>query len=332
VSIGQRVPPSSIAANTRYYVIDGLGHVRALVAPNGAITEVWHYDSWGNLISLPAQRIDQPFTWNGAYGWTYTPFTELYHLNPDYDPRTARYLQRQGSNPTNPYIAQENDPINNIDENLSSGGTQGLLQRGLPKDQRQQLVGTLKASGQFVAELHPGVLATEAAYGRDCYGEQLSALERMGAAVGAIGGFLGRLGRLASNTVQTVSRAASRAYAGVSARVNQLKRAWQIQQALKKVNWSKVPKPNVQDPKLQNIVNQLYRPGAQIGNGSTADAIRYEKATGCPVGGRWHAQKGWDYVRALQRWLQQNPNASASDRQAAQDILDDLLDALNWVP
>jgi hypothetical protein len=32
-------------ANTRYYVIDGLGHVRALVAPNGAITEVWHYDS-----------------------------------------------------------------------------------------------------------------------------------------------------------------------------------------------------------------------------------------------------------------------------------------------
>ena len=314
-------------------MIDGLGHVRALVAPNGAITEAWHYDSWDNPISPPAQRIEQPFLWNGAYGYEYIPFTGLYHVGArEYDPRTARWLQRQGSNPTNPYIAQENDPINNIDENLSLGGTQGLLQRGLPKDQQQQLVGTLKASGQFVAELHPGVLATEAAYGRDCYGEQLSALERMGAAVGAIGGFLGRLGRLASNTVQTVSRAASRAYAGVSTRVNQLKRAWQIQQALKKVNWSKVPKPNVQDPKLQNIVNQLYRPGAQIGNGSTADAIRYEKATGCPVGGRWHTRKGWDYVRALQRWLQQNPNASASDRQAAQDILDDLLDALNWVP
>jgi hypothetical protein len=279
-------------------------------------------------LAPPAQRIEQPFLWNGAYGWTYTPFTGLYHLNPDYDPRTGRYLQRQGSNPTNPYISADNDPLNNLDENTSllTGVKRDVSGRG------RQMAQQLKVGAEAVAELHPGVLATEAAYGRDCYGEQLSALERMGAAVGAIGGFLGRLGRLASNTVQTVSRAASRAYAGVSARVNQLKRAWQIQQALKKVNWSKVPKPNVQDPKLQNIVNQLYRPGAQIGNGSTADAIRYEKATGCPVGGRWHTQKGWDYVRALQRWLQQNPNASASDRQAAQDILDDLLDALNWVP
>jgi len=134
--------------------------VRALVAPNGTITEVWHYDSWGNPISPPAQRIEQPFLWNGAYGYEYIPFTGLYHIGArEYDPRTARYLQRQGSNPTNPYIAQENDPINNIDENLSLGGTQGLLQRGLPKDQQQQLVGTLKASGQFVAELHPGVSA-----------------------------------------------------------------------------------------------------------------------------------------------------------------------------
>ena len=189
-------------------MIDGLGHVRALVAPNRAITEAWHYDSWDNPISPPAQRIEQPFLWNGAYGYEYIPFTGLYHVGArEYDPRTARWLQRQGSNPTNPYIAQENDPINNIDENLSLGGTQGLLQRGLPKDQQQQLVGTLKASGQFVAELHPGVLATEAAYGRDCYGEQLSALERMGAAVGAVGGGLfGRLGQAASRGIQTLKR------------------------------------------------------------------------------------------------------------------------------
>lgn len=55
-------------ANTRYYVIDGLGHVRTLVAPNGAITEVWHYDSWGNILSMPAQRMEQPClgTWIGG--------------------------------------------------------------------------------------------------------------------------------------------------------------------------------------------------------------------------------------------------------------------------
>jgi hypothetical protein len=219
-------------------VIDGLGHVRALVAPNGAITEVWHYDSWGNPISPPADRIDQPFPWTGAYGWTYTPFTGLYHLNPDYDPRTGRYLQRQGSNPTNPYIAQENDPINNIDENLSLGGTQGLLQRGLPKDQQQQLVGTLKASGQFVAEWHPGVLAVEAAYGRDCYGErQLSAWERIGAAVGAVGGFLGRAWHGAQTVGRSVAQTGARVIVVGYARARQsvyrvLKREGQVHHVL----------------------------------------------------------------------------------------------------
>lgn len=65
----------------------------------------------------------------------------------------------------------------------------------------------LRAVGEFVAESHPGVLATEAAYGRDCYGErELSVGERLGAAVGAVGGFLGRIGQAASRTVQTLSR------------------------------------------------------------------------------------------------------------------------------
>ncbi len=198
----------------------------------------------------------------------------------------------------------------------------------------RQAAQQLKAGGEFVAELHPGVLAAEAAYGRDCYGErQLNAWERMGKGLEVVaGGVLRRLGRLADEGVRTVSRLASRVYEGISATASQLKRAWQIRQALKKVSWSKVPKPNVQDPKLQNIVNQLYRPGAKIGNGSTADAIRYEKATGCLVAGRSHIQKGWDYVRALQRWLAQNPNASITDRQAAQDMLYDLIDALSWKP
>ena len=93
--------------------------MRALVAPNGTITEAWHYDRWGNPISPPAQRIEQPFLWNGAYDWTYTPFTGLYHLNPEYDPCAGRCLQRQGSNPTNPYITTDNNPLNNLDENTS---------------------------------------------------------------------------------------------------------------------------------------------------------------------------------------------------------------------
>ena len=101
-------------------MIDGLGHVRALVAPNGAITEAWHYDSWGNILSMPAQRIEQPFLWNGAYGYEYIPFTGLYHVGArEYDPRTARWLQRDpidvaGGHP-NVYLYCLNNPLNLTD-------------------------------------------------------------------------------------------------------------------------------------------------------------------------------------------------------------------------
>ena len=94
--------------------------MRALVAPNGTITEVWHYDSWGNPISPPAQRIEQPFLWNGAYGYEYIPFTGLYHIGArEYDPRTARWLQRDpigvaGGHPS-VYLYCGNDPANYAD-------------------------------------------------------------------------------------------------------------------------------------------------------------------------------------------------------------------------
>lgn len=34
------------------------------------------------------------------------------------------------------------------------------------------------------------------------------------------------------------------------------------------------------DTKLRNLISDLYRKGAKIGSGSTADAIRYERSTG----------------------------------------------------
>jgi len=79
------------------------------------------------------------------------------------------------------------------------------------------------------------------------------------------------------------------------------------------------PKPTVVDGDLQNLVNQLYRQGATIGNGGTADAIR---------AGFGHVQKGQDYIPALMRWLQQHPDASADDIHAAQSMLQDLISAL----
>lgn len=75
-------------------------------------------------------------------------------------------------------------------------------------------------------------------------------------------------------------------------------------------------------------MDDLYRDGAKIGTGSTADAVRYENQTGSAVGGVYHSQKAQDYSTALQRWLDGNPGASFSDRSAAQNVLKDLQNAL----
>lgn len=75
-------------------------------------------------------------------------------------------------------------------------------------------------------------------------------------------------------------------------------------------------------------MDDLYRDGAKIGSGSTADAVRYELATGQPVGGVWHTQKAQDYSKALSSWVERNPNASFSDRSAATNVLRDLQNAL----
>ena len=91
---------------------------------------------------------------------------------------------------------------------------------------------------------------------------------------------------------------------------------------------AQMPKPNVRDPRLRELVDYLYREGAQVGSGSTAAAIRAELATGQAVGGAWHAQKGRDAIVALERWLTRNPQAGRADISAAQNIIADLRNAL----
>ncbi|EPM4066320.1 VENN motif pre-toxin domain-containing protein, partial [Yersinia enterocolitica] len=87
-------------------------------------------------------------------------------------------------------------------------------------------------------------------------------------------------------------------------------------------------KPNVKDGNLKNIIDDLYRPNAKVGSGSTADAVRYELATGEKVGGRGHVEKAQTYSKALQDWLNKNPQASSSDKAAAENVLKDMQNAL----
>jgi hypothetical protein len=87
-------------------------------------------------------------------------------------------------------------------------------------------------------------------------------------------------------------------------------------------------RPHIEDSELNNFVGELYRPGASIGSGSTADAIRHERNTGQLVKGKEHTEKGMNAIRYLEKWLKKNPTARPGDRAAAENILRDLKNAL----
>ena len=81
------------------------------------------------------------------------------------------------------------------------------------------------------------------------------------------------------------------------------------------------------DSKLKNTIGELYRPGASVGDGGTADAIRQEKKTGKPVGGKSHIMKGRQRLKNLENLLKRK-DLSDSDRAIAKQLYDDLKDAL----
>jgi hypothetical protein len=94
-----------------------------------------------------------------------------------------------------------------------------------------------------------------------------------------------------------------------------------------------LPTPSVSpsQPKLQNIVDDLYRGTTnpqRVGNGTTMDAIRHELATGQAVHGRRHLEKGQIYSNGLRNWLRRNPGASDHDRRVAQSLYDELQAAM----
>ena len=78
---------------------------------------------------------------------------------------------------------------------------------------------------------------------------------------------------------------------------------------------------SVTNPKLKSIINELYRPGAKLGNGSSMDAFRIEGT---------HKQKLFDYYKGLQNvYKNRNKNPlSGNDLQILKEIMGDIQSAL----
>lgn len=77
---------------------------------------------------------------------------------------------------------------------------------------------------------------------------------------------------------------------------------------------------------VKNIVKELYRSNAAVGDGGTADAIRKQITTGELVGKRDHIRKGRERVRQIERILSKNPNHP--DKDLLKRLRNDLIDAL----
>lgn len=78
---------------------------------------------------------------------------------------------------------------------------------------------------------------------------------------------------------------------------------------------------------MQN--NNLYRPGAKVGSGSSMDAFRLEQLTGGTVGGKSHSTKLLNYRTALRRLWSDRANLSTGDSQITKQLLGDTQDALS---
>jgi hypothetical protein len=115
--------------------------------------------------------------------------------------------------------------------------------------------------------------------------------------------------------------------------------------SLKGVTWSKVARPDVtkvENNDLKKIIETNYWKHAvapdwttsRVWNGSTSDALRYERKTWILISHQWHQQKVVDLRRRVKSWIntnanEYNPKASSDEIKIATDILDDLNKAFN---
>lgn len=83
----------------------------------------------------------------------------------------------------------------------------------------------------------------------------------------------------------------------------------------------------VSNPKLKNTIKEMYRPGAKVGDGGLADAIRYEIKTGKLVGGKSHIQKGTERLRNLER-ISGREALTNQERKIIENLIKDLKQAL----
>ena len=298
----------------RYFLTDHLGSTEALADSSGAIVSSTTYDSFGNATSSIATSYQYT-------GIEYASDTGLYYYrNRWYDPEIGLFISEDpigfAGGDVNLYGYVGNNPHGYIDPFGFQGWGETIadwLDSGIEKARlgaqgdasswiRNGLVNTLAD----LASIAPDTLRFGKGIGCALFNDQASGYDRAWA--------------VANDALRGLTLPG----VGIAAKG--------IGKAVSKARATKsLPTPKVTNPKLKNLVDDLYK-GAKgpntIGTGSTADAVRNELKTGLPTHGRFHSQKAQEYSNALNKWLKKNPNASDYDKMIARSLLNDLQSAL----
>jgi RHS repeat-associated protein len=340
-----------------YYHTDGLGSTRYLTDAKGTVTNTYRYDAFGaSKKSLETTRQTSNFFFTGEQ---LDASTGLYYLRARYySPTLGRFIQKDPfpglltqTQTLNPYSYVVNNPVNLTDPSgriaplllaAGFGATIGGLSGGIgsainfhnanpclsllsPQAMRSIGIGALSgAAGGFVAGLMP-------------VGAGIGSAMVLGAVSGAAYGSVTQGVSNALCSKPLLDNLGWAAFSGAVSGTMTGAAQWGVRELIIKLRWpTSMLKPKVKDPKLAELVEELYRPGARIGNGSTADAIRHTAETGKPIGGSTHIRKGVSYRKALKGWIRSQQNnyynpPSQSDIEIAQALLRDLQDALTRI-
>ena len=96
---------------------------------------------------------------------------------------------------------------------------------------------------------------------------------------------------------------------------------------LTEVDRLSIEAPNVTNPKLAEIVEELFQ-GTDKVPGGTAGAVRYERMTGDLLSPAGHVQDAREIVIRLDKFLKNNPGISVNDQSVAKHLILDLQNAL----
>jgi RHS repeat-associated protein len=343
-----------------YYILNEHGDVAQQWDPNGACKSSYEYDAFGAERN-PDKEDKNPFRYCGEY---IDLETNTYYLRArSYRPGTGRFLSEDSVEAVtrkmpnkqeipdplslNKHTYCHNNPVSYIDP---TGHVPLLVVTALVG-----LVAGAIAGG--VSSAMKGNFSWTAVFKGAAIGATIGLTGGATLAYGVTGSALASTGAVASGLGFGVTTAGSTGAAGFN-QARQLVQAQQVKGAEGAgvgLNESTIipdyyVAPNgkalpgqykewlgenmrdslmnsVSDPTLKKAIGEVFRPGSIIGDGGTADIIKFEKETGILLSKSGHIQKGIDMSKYFQKLID-SATLSSADAKVAQNILNSFKSVL----